>query len=215
NFGIAAGSDTGFFGEFSINQRNFDITDTPESFGELITGRAFRGGGQHFSMTLRPGPELFQYVIAWTEPSLFDSDYSLNVSAAYRTREYRSNGRTLYDENRISLPVSVGRKLGELWDFSLSARVERVKLDNIDPSAPVDVFESAGPDTITGLALGLVRSSVTTITRPGEGSRFEIGAEQTGVFGGDVNFTRLSADYTVFMTVYRDFLGRKHILKLN
>ncbi|MEE9130543.1 MAG: POTRA domain-containing protein, partial [Phycisphaerales bacterium] len=43
NFGVAVGSDAGVFGELSLVQRNFDITDYPESVRELLKGRAFRG----------------------------------------------------------------------------------------------------------------------------------------------------------------------------
>jgi outer membrane protein insertion porin family len=215
NFGIAAGSDTGFFGEFSINQRNFDITDLPESPGELITGRAFRGGGQNFTMSLRPGPELFQYIIAWNEPSFLDSEWSLGVSAQYMQREYQSNNRTLYDENQIAFPVTVGRRLGDVWNLSMSLRAQRVKLTDIAFNAPVDVFEDAGPNTITSLTFALTRSTVHQFRRPSEGTRFEIAVEQTGVLGGDFDYTKLSAEYTVFLTVYRDSQGRAHILKLN
>jgi outer membrane protein insertion porin family len=52
NFGLAVGSDAGVFGELSVNQRNFDITDWPKSFDELFKGAAFRGGGQTFNATL-------------------------------------------------------------------------------------------------------------------------------------------------------------------
>ncbi len=214
NFGIAAGSDTGFFGEFSVTQRNFDITDPPESPGELFTGRAFRGGGQTFTMSLRPGPELFQYVIAWNEPSFMDSQYSLGVSAQYMQREYESNDRTLYDENQVSFPITVGRKLGDVWNLSLSARFQRVKLTDIAADAPVDIFQDAGPNTITSLTLSLVRSTVTQFRRPSEGTRFEASIEQTGVFGGDFDYLRLAGEYTVFLTVFRDSQGRAHILKL-
>ncbi|MHC4711315.1 MAG: BamA/OMP85 family outer membrane protein, partial [Planctomycetota bacterium] len=131
NFGIAAGSDTGIFGEFSLNQRNFDITDLPESPGELISGRAFRGGGQRFNMTLRPGNELFQYIVSWTEPNFFDTDNSLRVSMLYAERQFRSGGSRLYDETRLSLPITVGRKLGEIWNMSVTGKFERVELDDI------------------------------------------------------------------------------------
>ena len=33
--------------------------------------------------------------------------------------------------------------------------------------------------------------------------------------GGDFNYTTASTEYTVFLTLYEDFLGRKSILKLN
>ncbi|MHC4274833.1 MAG: BamA/OMP85 family outer membrane protein, partial [Planctomycetota bacterium] len=126
NFGIAAGSDTGLFGEFSLNQRNFDITDFPESPGELISGRAFRGGGQRFNMTLRPGNELFQYVMSWTEPNFFDTDNSLRVTGMYAERQFRSGGSKMYDETRLSFPITLSRRLGEIWDLAVTGRFERV-----------------------------------------------------------------------------------------
>jgi outer membrane protein insertion porin family len=215
NFGVAAGSDTGIFGEFSLTQRNFDITDFPESPGELISGRAFRGGGQRFNMTLRPGDELFQYVVSWTEPNFFDTPNTLRVSGLYAEREYRSGGSTLYDERRLSFPITVGRRLGEFWDLALTGKFERVELDDIDPAAPVDYFAAAGPDDLTSLRASLVRSTVTTINRPGEGSRTELSWEQFGAIGGDYTFSKVDAEYTVFLTMRRDFLGRASILKLN
>ncbi|MHC4126902.1 MAG: BamA/OMP85 family outer membrane protein [Planctomycetota bacterium] len=215
NFGIAAGSDTGLFGEFSLNQRNFDITDFPESPGELISGRAFRGGGQRFNMTLRPGNELFQYVMSWTEPNFFDTDNSLRVTGMYAERQFRSGGSKMYDETRLSFPITLSRRLGEIWDLAVTGRFERVELDDIDPTAPVDVFVASGPDTLTSLRLALIRSTVTTFTRPGEGSRTELSWEQFGSFGGDYTFSKVEAEHTVFMTMQRDFLGRESILKVN
>jgi outer membrane protein insertion porin family len=215
NFGIAAGSDTGLFGEFSLNQRNFDITDFPESPGELISGRAFRGGGQRFNMTLRPGNELFQYVTSWTEPNFFDTDNSLRITGMYAERQFRSGGSKMYDETRLSFPITLGRQLGEIWNLSVTGRFERVELDDIDPTAPVDVFEAAGPDNLTSLRLALVRSTVMTYTRPGEGSRTELSWEQFGTFGGDYTFSKVQAEHTVFLTMHRDFLGRSSILKVN
>ncbi len=58
-------------------------------------------------------------------------------------------------------------------------------------------------------------STITTFTRPGQGTRLELGFEQVGALGGDFTFTRTVADYTAFLTLYEDFLGRKSILKLN
>ena len=48
NFGIVAGSDDGVMGTISLNQRNFDIADLPESWSEFWQGKAFRGAGQGF-----------------------------------------------------------------------------------------------------------------------------------------------------------------------
>jgi outer membrane protein insertion porin family len=56
---------------------------------------------------------------------------------------------------------------------------------------------------------------VGTRVRPGSGSILDFSVEEVGLMGGDVDFTSLSADYTIFLTVYEDFLGRKSTLRLN
>ncbi|MCZ6835646.1 MAG: outer membrane protein assembly factor BamA, partial [Planctomycetota bacterium] len=209
NFGFAVGSDSGLFGEFSYNQNNFDISDTPESFSELLQGRAFRGGGQRFSMTVRPGNEFFQYVVSLTEPNMFDTDYSLNVSGAFRSRIFDD-----YDEERISSTVRVGRTFGDIWSGSLGFQGQRVELTEIDSTAPTEVFRDQGPDTLLSTSINMTRSTIETFQRPGRGSRLELGYDYYGL-GGDIEFQRLTANYTVLMTLTEDFLGRKSILRLN
>jgi outer membrane protein insertion porin family len=210
NFGVAVGSDSGLFGEISIRQDNFDVGDLPESFGEFVTGRAFRGGGQRFSMVFRPGNELFQYAVSLTEPNLLETDYSLGGSFSWRQRQYRD-----YDETRITGIASLGRQLGDVWNASLRLRAEEVELNDIDRDAPVDVFEDAGPDTLTSVGLTLTRTTISTLTRPGKGSRLEVGFETVGALGGDIDFYRADLDYTVYLTLDEDFLGRLTTLKLN
>lgn len=210
NFGAAVGSDAGVFGELSIRQDNFDLFDLPETTGELLSGRAFRGAGQQFQMTLRPGSELFEYSASLTEPRLFDSDYSLSVSGLYRERQFNE-----YDENRISGAVTVGRRFGDVWQGSIGVRGERVELDDLSTSAPTELLLDLGPDTLTTLSLGLTRTTIGTINRPGRGSRLELRLDRVGAFGGDYDFWRADADYTVFLTLAEDFLGRKSILRLN
>ncbi|MHC4448065.1 MAG: BamA/OMP85 family outer membrane protein, partial [Planctomycetota bacterium] len=210
NFGLALGSDAGVFGEFSLNQRNFDVADFPESFNEYIKGRAFRGAGQRFSIVVRPGNEIFQYLISLMEPSIFETEYSLSLSGSYRQREFDD-----YDEERVSFRFGVGRKLGDIWNLEFTGRLERVELDDIDLFAPREVFEDAGPNNIGSLGVSLTRTTVSTLTRPGRGSRLELSIDQAGALGGDFDFTTLSANYTVFLTLDEDFLGRKSILKLN
>ena len=209
NFGVAVGSDAGVFGELSLIQRNFDITDYPESVRELLKGRAFRGAGQQFNATLRPGDEFFQYLMSFTEPYLFDTNNSLRVSGSFRDRQFRR-----YDEERVTLAMGLGRRFGDVWNASVNTRFEKIELDNIDSFAPTAIFDDAGPNDLTALGFNLTRTTVGTLTRPGRGSRLELNIEQTGLLGGDFDFTTASAEYTVFLTLHEDFLGRKSILKL-
>jgi len=210
NFGIAVGSDAGVFGEISLTQTNFDLFDTPESFEEFVTGRAFRGAGQTFNMAFRPGTEIFQYVIGLSDPRLFDSAYSGRASASLFRRIYND-----YDEERATFSFGFGRQLGDLWRIQLNGRLEQVELTDIEASAPTAVFADAGPNIITGLGVSLIRSTIGTIIRPGKGSRFELAVEQIGAMGGDFTFTVLSGEYTVYLTLFEDYLGRRSTLRLN
>jgi replicative DNA helicase len=56
-------SDSGVVGGVILEQRNFDFNDWPEDLREFITGRAFKGAGQSFRISLMPGTELSQYCV--------------------------------------------------------------------------------------------------------------------------------------------------------
>jgi outer membrane protein insertion porin family len=210
NFGVALGSDSGVFGELSLTQNNFDITDTPESLNELITGRAFRGGGQRFNATLRPGTEIFQYVMSLSEPHLFDTDYAGSISGQFRNRIYED-----FDEQRIGVSFGLGRQFGDVWQATMRSRVERIELNNIQAEAPTEIFLDAGPDTLTTLGIGVSRTTIPLLGRPGGGSRFEVSYDRYGALGGDIDFNLVNSEYTVFFTLDEDFLGRLTTLKFS
>lgn len=210
NFGVAFGSDSGVFGEISLEQDNFDIFSPPSRFQDLITGRGFRGAGQKFTATFRPGDEIFSYGMTFTEPNLLDSDYSLALAWSWRDRQYLD-----FDESRHSGSIGIGRALGDFWQARARLRAENVRLRNIVPSAPTEFFLDAGPDSLYSVGLSLARSTVTTFRRPGHGSRVEFSIENVGLLGGDFDFWRGEVDCTTFITLREDFLGRRSILRLN
>jgi outer membrane protein insertion porin family len=205
NFGVAVGSDTGIFGDFSVNQSNFDIADFPESLGEWASGRAFRGAGQQFSMAFRPGDEIFQYSVSLTEPHLFDSDYALTTAGIFRRREFDQ-----YDEKRASASMSLARNLGDVWTTGYRMRYERVELTDLDLTTPREVFADAGPDTLNSLGISLTRTTIDEFQRPGRGSRLNLSIDYTL---GDFDFFTTNADFTVYFTLDEDLLGRKTTLR--
>lgn len=209
NFGAALSSDSGVTGIVSLNQKNFDITDTPDSLSELLAGRAFRGAGQVFNISLSPGTELQTYSISLTDPSLFDTDYTGSIGGSFRQREYDE-----YDEDRLTGRISFGRRFGERWGGNIFTRFENVDISGIEPFSPVDLFAVEGDSVITGLGVNLVRSTVDSRFRPTEGSRIELGAERIGILGGDFDFTKLNAEYQVYFPIHEDFLGRKTVMSL-
>ncbi len=209
NIGAAVNSDAGVIGTISLTQRNFDIADTPDSWGELFTGRAFRGAGQTFKIELLPGNQVQTYSISLTEPYLFDSDYSGTVALSFRDRDYDE-----FDEQRVAARFGVGRRFGTRWNGSVGLRLERVELSDIDPSRPLDVFAAAGPDIITGLGFTLSRNTLDDRYRPTRGSVTSIGVEQVGAAGGEYFFTRFDANHTVYLAIREDYLGRSTVLEL-
>lgn len=209
SFGAAVTSDAGVVGTLGLTQRNFDLFDVPDSAGELFTGQAFRGAGQTFDIQLQPGTETQTYQISVSDPHLFDSEYGGSASAYFRSREYDD-----YDEERLGTRLGIGRRLGERWNASVFMRYENVDVSNVSDDSIQDLFDVEGKSTLSGLGFRLVRSTVDSRFRPSRGTRFEAEIERVGAIGGDYEFTKLSAEHQVFLTVAEDFLGYKTVLQL-
>ena len=207
DIGGAVSSDAGLLGRIALTQRNFDLFDTPDSAGEFFSGRAFRGAGQTFQIELLPGDRVQNYSVSFSEPYLFDSPYSFSASAFFRDRDFDN-----FDEERYGTRFGFGRRFGTRWTGALNFRVESVALDDIPPDRPVDIFEVADRNLLTGVGFSLTRSSLDSRFRPTRGSRTRLEVEQVGVFGGDFDFTKLEAEYRMFIPLREDYLGRHTVL---
>ncbi|MEO0588180.1 MAG: POTRA domain-containing protein, partial [Planctomycetota bacterium] len=106
-FGAGISSDAGLVGAVDISQRNFDIADFPESPGEIVSGRAFRGAGQTLLINLQPGVETSRYSVSFSEPSFLESDFFFGLTGFFWERE-----REDYDEGRFGGSVRVGQRFG-------------------------------------------------------------------------------------------------------
>ena len=209
-FGVGLGTDSGVFGEFSVTQRNFDIADTPETFDELLAGRAFRGAGQSFALSIAPGNEVTNFSLDITEPHLLDTDLSLRVAPFYRIRLFQG-----FDELRGSLPISLTRRLGDFWSIGANAAASWVELDNFDGDAPIEVFESRGPTTMASVGAFVRRNDADRQFRPTRGSAFEFSVNQTFPFENFDPYTTFRAGYTQYFTLAEDFLGRRSTLRFS
>ncbi len=210
NFGVGIGSDSGVLGNISLTQNNFDLFDVPETFGEFVNGRAFRGAGQRFAINFQPGNEIFMYDISLTEPQILGTPYSLGGSAGYFQRDYRG-----YTEKRSSAGAVLSRRLGDVWYGSLRLDASNIRLTNLGANEPVDILEDAGPETLMSLGVVLTRTTINAMSRPTSGSRMQLNLTNWGLAGGDRNFNSISADYTTYLALDRDFLGRTTTLRLD
>lgn len=207
SLGAGVSSDLGVVGAITLTQRNFDITDFPESPRALFTGQAFRGAGQFFSLNLQPGREVSRYAASFREPYLFDTNYFFDTEISYYTQVF-----TDYDERRLGGRVGIGRRFGDVWSAAVRARATRIHIGNIDDNAPVDVHDVQGRNVLTGLGLDLERDTTDSAIFPTRGNRWTIGLERVGALGGDFDFTRLRTGFQQFWTTHEDFFGRRTVL---
>lgn len=208
SFGAAVTSDAGLFGAIDLQQRNFDAADFPESWSELFTGRAFRGAGQSFSISLQPGDEFQRYQVSFREPYLFDSDYFFDVNVFFFTRQ-----REDWDEERVGGTVGFGKRFGDIWSASTRFRLEEVTVADVEDDAIVDARAFEGRNMLDSIGFFVTRSTVNSRLFPTKGTRFQAGIERLGTIG-DFDFWRTSAEWAAFFTVDEDFLERKTVISL-
>jgi len=194
-FSVGVNSDAGIQGSVVLNEKNFDITRWPTSFDDLLSGRAFRGGGQEFRLEAVPGQRFQRYTASFREPSVFDSPYSLATSAYYYTRGYAE-----YNEQRVGGRFTVGRRLNPLWTANLTMRIEGVDIFDVPDYFPQEIQQWRGDSFLLGLRGSVNRDSRDSFLRPTEGSFFEAGYEQVL---GDFNFPLLTGEASKFFTLYQ------------
>ncbi len=202
-FGVGVNSDAGLNGSIALNERNFDITRWPDSFDELLSGRAFRGAGQEFRAEAVPGTQLQRYSVSWREPSVFDGPFGFGVSAYYYNRVYNE-----YTEARVGTRFTLDRKLDPLWRISETLRIEQVGVYDLAFDAPWDFQKSAGNNFQVGFRSAITRDSRDSYLRPTEGSLVEASVEQ---FTGTACFTQAIIEGNKFFTIYErpDGSGRQ------
>ena len=209
SFGAGISSDAGLLGAIDLTQRNFDVTDLPESPGEFFTGKAFRGAGQFFALTLQPGDEFSRYSVNLREPYIFDTDYSFDTNLFFFERE-----REDWDEQRVGTTLGLGHRFGDVWSIGLRLRAEEIEVTEIETSAPVDAFAVQDDSTISSVGLIVSRSTVDNRFFPTHGSRLQLELSRVGALGGEYNFTKVNVEFKNFWTIDEDFFGRRTVLSV-
>ena len=207
NFGGAYNSDQGIVGQFTVDERNFDITRWPTSLRDLFGGTAFRGGGQHFKLELVPGQNLQRYSVSLTEPYFRGTDYSLSLSGYLFDRNFFD-----WDEQRLGGRIAIGRRLTPDLSISLGFRGERVDLDNARVDTSPTLNDSLGESNLFLFNAGLIRDTRDSRLNATQGTYFSATLSQAF---GDHNYTRGDFDFRTYKLLYEraDGTGR-HTLSL-
>lgn len=194
NFGGAYNSDNGIVGQFTIDEKNFDITRWPRSFRELKDGTAWRGAGQHFHLELVPGANLERYLVSFTEPYLMGTDYSLSVSGYFFERNYFD-----WDEQRLGGRINVGRRLTPDLSITMGVKLESVTIDNPRTGDSTELNNSLGTSNLYQFNAGLVRDTRDSRVNATEGNFMSLTLSQAF---GDFSYTRGDFDFRTYKLMY-------------
>jgi len=140
--GGAVGTASGLFGQFSITENNFDITNWPSSWRDVSAGNAFRGGGQRLALSITGGVWRTGYVLSFYEPALRGTPYSFGTRLY--SQGWSGRGRDKYDESRTGANVSVGKEIGRDTRVELELGYESVDIDDVDADAAFDIRREEG-----------------------------------------------------------------------
>jgi len=193
-FGVGVNSDAGVVGSFVLSESNFDILRPPRSFGDLINGAAWRGGGQRFRLEAVPGNVVSRYMVSWTDPFFMNTDYSLGVSGFFFNRFFPD-----WDEQRAGGRVTIGRLLTPEWSVSGAVRLEEVEIDNPDVPTPTLLLDSLGASFLSTLRGTLAHDTRDSAFLPGAGHYMQVAYEQAV---GDFSYPRLEAEARQYFTVH-------------
>jgi outer membrane protein insertion porin family len=203
--GAGVGSDSGVIGQIAYDQRNYDIADWPENWNELITGKAFRGAGQRFRVSLNPGTEQSSYMISFTEPYLYDKPVSMEVAGMGFEREWES-----YTEERMGGRLAFEKRYSDDWRRGVSFRLENVDVTDLESDAPREVLDVKGSNALFGTRLYVGKNTTDSRFRPTKGYNFDFGYEQVTL---DHNFGIMSGTQRWYHTLYEDLSEQKTVLE--
>ena len=210
-FTIGAGitSNAGLLGNISYEQKNFDISNVPNSWGELFSTRAFTGAGQYFRIQLEPGTEQSRASVTFNEPYIFDQPYSLGTNLYYSTRT-----REHYDEVREGGRISLGHRFTNDLTGRVSFRGEIIEIGHIDnkPLRAPEILGNTGHHNLTSVGLDFRYDNVDNFLLPSRGTSLGLAWEHVGAMGGDYNFDKFTVDAAYHQTIHEDLLDRRTIL---
>ena len=194
NFGGAYNSDNGIVGQFTIDERNFDIWRFPRSFRDITDGVAWRGAGQTFRLELVPGADVQRYLVSFGEPYLFNTPISLTASAYLFDRRYFD-----WDEQRLGGRVALGYRLNHDISVSFGFRGENVEIKNPRLGSSPSLNAVLGNNDLFIGNVGLIRDTRDHPFLATQGTYLSMTYHQAF---GDFDYSRGDIDYRRYRLMY-------------
>ncbi len=205
-FGGGYGANVGAFGDISYTDRNFDIFDLPKSWEDFIQGNAFRGAGEILTLRFSPGFQRTEILISLTNPSVFDSPYSVGASLFNYLRWYEE-----YQQQNIGSRISLGREIQRDFFVRLSPEFNIIDIDGRDDKedTPQDVLDVEGSHLKAGITLSAVINRTDNIYAPTRGYEGDSSIEFAGL---DVDIIKYKIQATKYNTIFNIPKWGKHVV---
>jgi outer membrane protein insertion porin family len=213
-FAVGFSTDLGAIASFAVTKRNFDWKDWPDRFSDILSGNAFAGAGQTFSLEVAPGQNVSSYRVAFNEPWMFEKPISFGWDIYLR-----KFSRFDYDVDRRGGNISLGRRWifqGKKTDTVLGlsgvTRLEKIKVSDVDRDATPTAFLAEGKNDLFSQRVSISVDSTDHPTRATRGFSVDLSSE-IGL-AGDIQFWRAELEAKRFWVVARDDEEREHVFSV-
>ncbi|WDQ17290.1 BamA/OMP85 family outer membrane protein [Rhodopirellula sp. P2] len=187
-FGGAVNSDAGVTGQITVDERNFDISRWPTSFGDLFSGTAFRGAGQTFRLEAAPGSDYQRYTAQFADPNLLGYlPISMSLSGFLYDRNFDD-----WDENRLGGRASFGYRVTPDLSISLGVGGQNVEITDPRVNTVPELNSALGDNALFSGMASLIHDTRNSPLQPSRGHYFELSFEQTF---GDYEYSTFEAEY--------------------
>jgi len=197
-------SSSGIFGELGYQERNFDVM-------KALTLNGWRGGGQTLDLTLNAGQDTRNISVGWTNPSVWDGPYSLNVNFS-RTTSTRLDWR----EQRMVSSIGIGRNFFDNdLRIGLTYAYTNLEIDDVDSDANDAALAGEGTYFLNTLTWRTTWDQLDHPRLPTRGYRIagDIGISGDPLSASD-NYWQYGITADVFLPITRFALGGTMFLHL-
>jgi outer membrane protein insertion porin family len=206
-FGAGVNSNAGVVGNIVLQEDNFDILAFPRHWGDVIHGRAFRGGGQSFRLEAVPGSQVSRYTASWRTPYFLGTDFSFGVDGFYYNRFFEN-----WTEDRLGGRLSLGYIINRYWSAGVNLRLENVEFrDFINVAQTPQLYRDvAGDNFLSTVQFRIARDTRDSPFLPSAGNMLEFAYEQAF---GEFNYPRFDFTASQHFTLWERADGTgKHTL---
>jgi outer membrane protein insertion porin family len=208
-FAAGFSSSFGIIGMIEYQQRNFDISDFPESFADIPS--SFVGAGQSLRLRISPGASRQSYNIDFREPYFFGMNVGFGLSAFLVT-----TSREAWEEELIGGQINFEKRLTPSLALGLNFRAIQTTIFDVDADAPPSLTPFIGSNKTVSVEPLLIYDTRDSFIIPTEGTRLEIGYEVSWKgFGSDFNFTKLNMEFQQHFRIYKTENKTYHTLSFN